>query len=134
MNNQERAEKLLKEAKEVFEELSLSYKRGAWNLCIRRSQEVVELVLKGILNQMGIEYPKEHDVAPLFKKIITEKRIEVDEEFIDWLILFSSSLAEERAPAFYFEDEYNENDAKTAMNGAEKVLNFGMKLMERLQG
>lgn len=42
--------------------------------------------------------------------------------------------AEERAPAFYFEDEYNENDAKTAMNGAEKVLNFGMKLMERLQG
>jgi HEPN domain-containing protein len=75
-NNQERAEKLLKEAKGVFEELSLSCKRGEWNLSIRRSQDVVELVLKGILNQMGIEYPREHDVAPLFKEIITERKIE----------------------------------------------------------
>ena len=34
---------------------------------VREAQEIVELALKGILRQMGIEPPKQHDVGDLLR-------------------------------------------------------------------
>ena len=41
---------------------------GHWNLVVRRSQESVELALKGALAWAGIAIPKVHDVGPLLRQ------------------------------------------------------------------
>jgi HEPN domain-containing protein len=53
MKNEERADRLLSEAESIFNELEQALESENWNLTIRRAQEVVELVLKGLLAQLG---------------------------------------------------------------------------------
>lgn len=130
MKNEERADRLLSEAGNIFNELKQSLKSRNWNLAIRRAQEVVELVLKGLLAQIGIDYPKVHDVAPIFKRSVKERGIMVDEEFMNWLIEVSADLSMKRAPSFYFEAEYDEDDAVNAAKGAEEVIKFGKRFIE----
>jgi hypothetical protein len=60
MKNDERADRLLSEGESIFNELKQSLEVKNWNLTIRRAQEVVELVLKGLLAQLGMDYPKVH--------------------------------------------------------------------------
>ncbi len=36
---------------------------GAWHLAGRRSQESLEITLKGILRLLGLEVPKRHEVS-----------------------------------------------------------------------
>ena len=48
-------------------ELADDLAKGSWNLCVRRSQEVVELALKAVLRFICLDYPKRHDVADLFR-------------------------------------------------------------------
>ena len=61
-----------------MEEAKRAFDGEAWNLVVRRSQEVVELSLKGLLKLMGVESPKTHDVGDTFAKICTEKRIAIE--------------------------------------------------------
>jgi len=72
MKNEERADRLLSEAESIFNEIEQALESENWNLTIRRAQEVVELILKGLLAQLGIDYPKVHDVAPIFKRSVEE--------------------------------------------------------------
>jgi hypothetical protein len=125
MKNIDRANKLLSEADTIFSEIEKPLKSKNWNLAIRRAQEVVELVLKAMLTELGIEYPKIHDIAPLFKKVVEERKIRGYGKFLDWLVEFSADLASKRAPAFYFEAEYKEEDASSAVDGAKRVIDFG---------
>jgi HEPN domain-containing protein len=134
MTNKEKADRLLREAGEIYEGIPEFLKRGAFNIVVRRSQEVVELVLKGLLNELGIDYPKEHDVAPLFSEVVRRKKVEVKEDFLEWLKKVSADLASKRAPAFYCEMDYTNDQAEEAREWAEKVLAFGKGLMERLRG
>lgn len=53
MKNEERADRLLSEAESIFNELEQALESENWNLTIRRAQEVVELVLKGLLAQLA---------------------------------------------------------------------------------
>lgn len=57
----------------------------------------------------------------------------MDDEFMNWLIEFSVDLSIERAPAFYFEAEYDEDDAINAAKGAEKVIKFGKSFIESVR-
>ncbi|MEJ5293575.1 MAG: HEPN domain-containing protein [Candidatus Methanosuratincola sp.] len=50
------AGRILREAKRLFDE-------EVYNLTVRRSQEVVELALKGVLRLCGLEVPRTHDVS-----------------------------------------------------------------------
>lgn len=63
MDNFKRAEELFKAAKDIYYEMEGDFKRGNWNLTIRRAQESAELALKGVLKIMNIEFPKQHDVG-----------------------------------------------------------------------
>lgn len=134
MTNREKASKLLAEAGQIVEGIPDSFKRGHFNLVIRRSQEVVELALKALFCEMGMEYPKIHDVAPLFHKIAIQKGLGVEESFLIWLEEVSSSLASKRAPAFYLEAEYEEEEAREAMDTATKVLDFAKKFVFKAEG
>jgi len=85
VTNQERAEKLMVEASQIQKELQDAIKGSTWNLAGRRAQEVIELVLKAILTEMGVDFPKILDVAPLFRKVAIERGLLVDASHLDWL-------------------------------------------------
>lgn len=133
MTNAEKADKLLKEAELIAEGIPPDLKRGVSNLAIRRSQEVVELALKAILCEAGVEYPKIHDVAPILRQVIGSKNLSIEVDFLDWLEKISSDLASKRSPAFYPEAEYEEAEATDAMNSATKVLDFARVLIAKLR-
>lgn len=134
MTNGERADRILADALPVAEEMRAAIARKRWNLALRRSQEVIELVIKALLNEMGVESPRVHDPVPLFVATLRARRLEIDAAFLDWLGPVSARLAEERAPAFHQEIEVTEREAQEAGQAAERVLQFGQELLARLRG
>jgi HEPN domain-containing protein len=133
VTNGERADQLFSEARRVAAEMRTALEPGGWNLALRRAQEVIELVIKAVLNEMGVESPRVHDPAPLFVDVIRARRVETDPAFLEWLKGLSADLANLRAPAFYQEIAVSEAKALDAVRGAERVLEFGGELLARLR-
>jgi len=133
MTNFELGEKLIKEAEQFLDEAKRAYERGSWNIVVRRAQERVELSLKGLLKIMGAEYPRVHDPAEFFISILERRKIELKEEAKEKLRRISADLAERRAPAFYFEKDYDEREAEEAKEGAEFVLGVVKGLQVKLK-
>lgn len=132
MINFERGKLLLKEAGEYYEEVLRAFERQSWNVVVRRAQEVVELSLKGLLKIMGIEFPKVRDVGTFFVQAVSEKGLTVERSLLEEIKRISARLSETRAPSFYMEEVYSEEEAQQAKNGAEKVWIFARGLAERL--
>jgi HEPN domain-containing protein len=89
----ERAQWSLKEADDAL-------KNGKSAICVRRSQEALELAAKAVLRRLAIEYPHEHDVsdaldaaAERLPPYITGRLEELKAMLIE--------LARVRGPAFY---------------------------------
>lgn len=133
MTNHEQADRLMEEAGAILDELPRLMSRRAWNLAIRRAQEVVELALKALMIEMGVDYPKVHDVAPLFASTARSRGAHVDEETLAWLQQVSARLARRRGPAFYLETDFGEDDAREAASDADRVMSFGNALLKRLR-
>ena len=68
MTNEQMAKAALRLAARILKEARIHRQEGAWNLAIRRSQEVVELSLKGLLRFLGLEVPKVHDVGGFLRR------------------------------------------------------------------
>lgn len=134
MTNDERADRLLAEALSIADEMRAAVTRHLSNLALRRAQEVVELTIKGLLNEMGVEYPRIHDPAPLFVESLQSRRIDVDSTFLEHLASMSAHLARVRRPAFYQEIAVAEAEALEAVGAADDVLGFGQDLLARLRG
>lgn len=133
MTNGEQADRLMEEAEGIAGDMRRALDRGRWNLAARRAQEIVELVVKGLLGEMGIDYPRTHDPAPLLAETIRRSGTPVEESVLGWLCELSSHLAEIRAPAFYHEVEIPEAEARVAVDGAERVVGWGRGLLARLR-
>jgi HEPN domain-containing protein len=94
---------------------------------VREAQELVELALKGMLRQAGIEPPKWHDVG---KALIEygERFSEPVRRDIPRLAEISSWLRKEREFSFYGDidfiptEEYSRDDARRAMEDARFVV------------
>lgn len=134
MNNFEAGERLLEEAREFSPELERAFERAAWNIVVRRAQEIVELSLKGALKMMGIEYPKEHDVGDLFARACAARGLGVPEADLIAVSEISARLARDRQPAFSMERRYSREDAARARQGADRVLALIGQLAERMRG
>lgn len=134
MTNIEEAKKLLKEAAEILDEALSAYERKSWNLTVRRSQEVVELSLKGLIKLIGIEYPKVHDVGAFFVEQTKAKGIDIEPKTLEEIKDISAYLSRERAPAFYFERDYSEEQAKIAKENASKMLDFSTGFFKKVSG
>jgi HEPN domain-containing protein len=65
MKNVSLAEGYLNKAQIRLKILPLLLSEEDYSDVIREAQEIVELALKGMLRQIGIEPPKWHDVGPL---------------------------------------------------------------------
>lgn len=133
MNNHETAEKLISEAHLLQEEMDRAYEGRHWNLVVRRAQEIVELCLKGLLKALGAEYPRRHDVGDAFAEAVTAKCPDVDHRILEQLRVISSYLARDRAPAFYMEQEFTQEQAEQAKADAQFVLAFTDDLAKRLR-
>lgn len=132
MTNFKSGERLLKEAKKIFKEIILAEKGRDFNLAIRRSQEVVELCLKGLLKMMAIDYPKVHDVGGVFEEAIEKRKIKIAKKTIKNILKISTELAKKRAPTFYYEEEYDQKEAKKAEKEAFWILKFAQKMTDQL--
>jgi len=132
MKNFKSGDRLIEDAEIYYKEMKMAFKEKRYNIVIRRAQEVVELSLKGILKIGCVDYPKVHNVAPLFVKFVKEKKLEFDEKILEKIQNISEKLSKERAPAFYGEKIYNEEEAKEAFEGAKEILEFVKNLKMKL--
>ena len=123
MTNEEMADSSLRLAARILEEARRHRTDGAWNLTIRRSQEVVELSLKGLLRFLGLEVPKVHDVSGFLRRYRNRLPPPVEDN-LDRITRISRILREERELSFYGDEEagfapeelYTEEDAEKAIS------------------
>jgi len=133
VTNGERADRLVREARQIAREMAGALAEEAWNLATRRAQEALELTLKALLNEMTVDYPKIHDPAPVLARAIQVRDLRADPDEIDSLTALSRELSEVRAPAFYQEIAITEAQARDWVQRVERVLQFGEDLLARLR-
>lgn len=124
MTNLTLAQSYLVKATARLKILPVLMEADAYSDVIREAQELVELALKGMLRQVGVEPPKWHDVGPILTD--HESRfLLVVREAIPQLVSISAWLRKEREFAFYGDEdfiptsEYKLEDAQRAMADAE---------------
>lgn len=94
---------------------------------VREAQEIVELALKGMLRQIGIEPPKWHDVGQLILEYRTRFPDEVSSQ-AEKLAEISAWLRKEREFSFYGDidfiptEQYSKDDAQRAIDDAVFVV------------
>lgn len=132
MNNKTLAQSYLLKATKRLKVLDVLFQEEAYSDVIREAQELVELALKGILRQIGIEPPKQHDVGPLLLEFKDRLPPEVTSN-AEKLARISKWLRKEREFSFYGDidfiptEEYTEEDAKKALTDAAFVLTMARK-------
>ena len=127
MTNVTLAHSYLIKAQKRLKILDLLLTEEAYSDVIREAQEFVELALKGMLRQVGVEPPRWHDVSDL----ILEHR----GRFPDWvgqrageLVRISRWLRKEREFSFYGDldfiptEQYSLEDARRAISDAQLVV------------
>jgi HEPN domain-containing protein len=134
VKNFEQAQRLLQQAEESLEDMERALQRSSWNMVLRRGQEAVELALKGLLSAMAIEYPRVHDGAQPIVQVAQERRLPIDPTQSDELGRISARLARSRAPAFYAEQVFDEEEALDAAEDVRKVMRMAGDLVCVLQG
>ncbi len=119
----EAGKKLLRESESILRrDVPSALDEKDFNLVVRRAQEVVELALKGGLKILGVDFPKVHDVGPVFSEQVRQKQGGVDAAVLERIEDISLWLSQARAPAFYLERDYSEEDARHAFQDATFVL------------
>jgi HEPN domain-containing protein len=89
----ERAKWSLREAEDAFS-------GGNNAICVRRSQEALELAAKAVLRRLAFEYPREHDVSEALEAC-AERLPEYLRASLNELKMMLVELARVRGPAFY---------------------------------
>lgn len=101
--------------------------QAAWSDVIREAQEIVELALKGMLRQIGVEPPKWHDVGGMIEQYRDRLPPPVASRASE-LARISARLRKEREFSFYGDidfiptEQYTEDDAARAIDDAHAVV------------
>jgi hypothetical protein len=127
VTNDSLARSYLAKARVRLKVLELLRAEGAWSDVVREAQEVVELALKALLREVGIEPPKWHDVGGF----LLEHRGRFSARLLpdlEGLAAISAWLRKEREFSFYGDvdfiptDQYAETDARRAIDDATFVV------------
>jgi hypothetical protein len=103
------------------------FNEGAWSDVVCEAQEAVELALKGMLRQIGVEPPKQHDVGALLVEYRDRLPAAVAEQ-AEELARVSLWLRKEREFAFHGDTDlipdltYGPEDAERARRDAATVV------------
>jgi HEPN domain-containing protein len=123
MRNRSLATDHLRRAEARLEALDVLFGAESWADVVRESQEIVELALKGLLRDHGIEPPRIHDVSALL--LAERRRLPASlQEEAERLAAISKDLRRDRELAFYGTEDltpsdfYTEKDAVRARDGA----------------
>jgi HEPN domain-containing protein len=114
--------------------LDVLLREEAFSDVIREAQEIVELALKGMLRQVGIEPPKWHDVGSALIEFAGRLPEAVAGD-VDRLAGISSWLRKEREFSFCGDidfiptEEYDVDDALRAIRDAEYVYAAAAKVI-----
>jgi len=94
---------LVNDALIILDEAQQSFDRQHWHRKVRKSQEAVELAIKGLLRWAGIEYSKVHKIGKSFKnsKVLTVLTPEEVQRFA----AIADNLALNRELSFYGSDD-----------------------------
>jgi len=138
MTNEQMAASSLSLAARILGEAKRHRSDRAWSLAIRRSQEAVELALKGVLRFLGLEVPRVHDVSGFLRRH-RDRLPPLFADDLDRITRISRTLREEREISFYGDDEagftpeelYTEEDAEKATSDATFVFNLCEQLIKR---
>ncbi|MDQ0285601.1 HEPN domain-containing protein [Desulfofundulus luciae] len=132
------AQSYLLKATKRLKILPVLFEEETYSDVIREAQEIVELALKGMLRQIGVDPPKQHDVGYLLVEFKDRLPPEVGRE-AHRLAKISKWLRKEREFAFYGDvdfiptEEYTKDDASRAMEDARFTVQMAT-LVIRPQG
>ena len=107
--------------------VDLLYSAESWADVVGESQEVVELALKGLLRNRGIDPPRVHDVSGALLAEIDRLPVALRDK-ADQLAAISRDLRRDRELAFYGAEDlvpsefYGQPDAERARDGARFVV------------
>ncbi|MCY3847083.1 MAG: HEPN domain-containing protein, partial [Acidobacteria bacterium] len=99
----------------------------AYSDVVREAQEIVELALKGMLRQVGVEPPRWHDVGSILREHRGRLPDAVAAE-VDDLATISARLRKDRELSFYGDidfiptEHYTKQDAQRALADARRVV------------
>jgi len=127
MRNRDLASDYVGRAAIRLQALDVLYDQRGWADVVREAQEVVELALKGLLREHGVEPPRIHDVS----EVLLVERARLPEELqseVEALAAVSRDLRRDRELAFYGAEDltpsgfYTKSDADRARAGARLVV------------
>ena len=127
MTNTSLAQSYLIKATKRLRILQVLFDDGAFSDVVREAQEIVELSLKGVLRQVGVEPPHWHDVSPMLMEY--RERFPLPfQEHIARIAEVSGWLRKEREFSFYGDidfiptEEYAREDAERAIADARWIV------------
>jgi len=127
LTNQALARSYFEKARVRLFVLDILLEKQSYSDVVREAQEAVELALKGMLRQVGIEPPKFHDVGGILLENRERFVLEV-KEHLDRLAAISAWLRKEREFSFYGDidfiptEQYSKEDAIQALEDARFVV------------
>lgn len=128
------AKSYLEKAVKRLKILTVLLQEEAYSDVVREAQEIVELALKGMLRQIGIEPPKFHDVGQFLIDNKEKFRDEVQKD-LSRLAAISSWLRKEREFSFYGDidfiptERYSLEDARKAIADAQFAVEAARKVI-----
>lgn len=129
MTNTSLAQSYLIKATKRLRILQVLFDDGAFSDVVREAQEIVELCLKGVLRQVGVEPPHWHDVSPMLVEY-RERLPQPFQEYIARVAEVSGWLRKEREFSFYGDidfiptEEYAQQDAERAIADAQWIVSI----------
>lgn len=135
MTKSELARAYLEKASKRRRVLEVLMEEQAWSDVVRESQELVELALKAMLREIGVDPPKWHDVGPILLEQ-AERFPEATHPSLPELARISKWLRKEREFSFYGDidfiptEQYTRQDADRAISDALYALNAAREFIE----
>jgi hypothetical protein len=126
MQNRGLAKDYIKRARIRLEAVALLLAHDSYADVVREAQEVVELALKALLRQYGVEAPRIHDVSGVL--VAERQRLPEQLTSVERLARISKSMRRDRELAFYGSEDltpsefYSREDAETALADARYVV------------
>lgn len=141
MTNVSLAQSYLIKARKRLKILPVLMDEMAYSDVVREAQEIVELALKGMLRQVGIEPPKWHDVGGVLEEYRTRfpdqvsAQVERLAEISGWLrkereFSFPEGLSVYGDIDFIPTEEYSSSDALRAIEDARFVLSVAESVIQ----
>lgn len=136
MTNSRLAASYLAKARARLKMLDVLMESEAYSDVVREAQEIVELALKGMLREIGIEPPKFHDVGSLLLENANRFASDV-QSHLARLAEISAWLRKEREFSFYGDidfiptERYTVGDARRAIEDANFVVEIARRSIER---